>query len=370
MKVVLEMDNWEKEKEQTVKTIFTCGTFILDDISFSGRPLNCVINGLSLPANSNFRLLPRSKTYKNATIKQIAKKIVKRTPGIKLSYSGAEIKIEEIEQNKETDCAFLSSLCQKYGLAMKMYNRKIVIFDIASYEKKKAVKTIKETDMISWSYNSTIDGTYTGATFSYSNPDSKDTINVTVGSKTRLYSMNTQASSKKDAELQAMAKVNAENRKIETLTVTILAKTSLIASHCVKIKGLGKIDGKYYIDQIKHNIGDSGYTMQLSLHRVQKLLQATQKNTKETVVNNKNSKASQSGNTNNAGSSGAGSQYTVVSGDTLWGIAKRFLGAGNRCGEIYNANSSVIEEAAKSHGKANSSNGHWIYPGTVLNIPG
>lgn len=368
MKVALEMENWEKEKEQTVKTKFTCGTFILDDISFSGRPLTCVINGLSLPANSNFRLLPRSKTYKNTTIKQIAKKIVKRTPGIKLSYSGKNINIEEIEQNKETDCAFLSSLCQKYDLAMKMYNRKIVIFDIASYEKKKAVKTINETDMINWSYNSTIDGTYTGATFSYSDPDSKDTINVTVGTKKRLYSMNTQASSQKDAELQALAKVNSENRKIETLTVTIMAKTGLIASHCVKIKGLGKIDGKYYIDQLKHSIGSSGYTMQLSLHRVQKILEATQKNTKVEVVKNKNSKSGDS--SKNNGTGGAGSQYTVVSGDTLWGIAKKFLGAGNKYGEIYKANSSVIEETAKKHGKTSSSNGHWIYPGTVLNIPG
>lgn len=61
--------------------------------------------------------------------------------------------------------------------------------------------------------------------------------------------------------------------------------------------------------------------------------------------------------------------YTVVSGDSLWAIAKKQLGSGARYTEIYNLNSSVIESTAKSHGRASSSNGHWIYPGTVLTLP-
>ena len=68
--------------------------------------------------------------------------------------------------------------------------------------------------------------------------------------------------------------------------------------------------------------------------------------------------------------SGACSTYTVVSGDTLWAIAKRYLGSGTRYTEIYNANSGIIESTAKAHGKSSSSNGHWIWPGEVLTIPG
>ncbi len=62
--------------------------------------------------------------------------------------------------------------------------------------------------------------------------------------------------------------------------------------------------------------------------------------------------------------------YKVKSGDTLWGIAKRYYGDGNRWPEIYGANSEVIENAAKQHQRASSSNGWWIYPDTVLNIKG
>jgi LysM repeat protein len=61
--------------------------------------------------------------------------------------------------------------------------------------------------------------------------------------------------------------------------------------------------------------------------------------------------------------------YTIKSGDTLWGIAKSKLGSGSRYTEIYNLNKSTIEAAAKQHGRASSSNGNWIWPGTVLQLP-
>ena len=49
--------------------------------------------------------------------------------------------------------------------------------------------------------------------------------------------------------------------------------------------------------------------------------------------------------------------YTVVSGDTLWGIAKRYYGNGAQYPKIYNANKNII------------SNPNLIYPGQRLVIP-
>lgn len=66
----------------------------------------------------------------------------------------------------------------------------------------------------------------------------------------------------------------------------------------------------------------------------------------------------------------AESTYTVVKGDNLWDIAKIKLGDGLRMGEIYQLNRDTIEAEAKRHGLASSSNGRWIYPGTVLKLPG
>lgn len=62
------------------------------------------------------------------------------------------------------------------------------------------------------------------------------------------------------------------------------------------------------------------------------------------------------------------SSYTVKKGDSLWLIAKKYLGSGNKWKTIYNANKDIIEKTAKKYGKTGSANGHWIYPGTKLKI--
>lgn len=62
--------------------------------------------------------------------------------------------------------------------------------------------------------------------------------------------------------------------------------------------------------------------------------------------------------------------YTVKKGDNLWNIAREMYGgSGADWTKIMDANKDAIEETARKHGKANSDNGHWIYPGQVLEIP-
>jgi nucleoid-associated protein YgaU len=71
--------------------------------------------------------------------------------------------------------------------------------------------------------------------------------------------------------------------------------------------------------------------------------------------------------TSSASTSSKGT-YTIVSGDTLWGIASKKCGGGANWTKLYDANSSTIEAAAKSHGKSSSDHGHWIWPGTTLQL--
>lgn len=65
----------------------------------------------------------------------------------------------------------------------------------------------------------------------------------------------------------------------------------------------------------------------------------------------------------------SGGTHTVVSGDTLWGIAKQKYGNGGQYPKVYNTNKGTIEASAKKHGKSSSNNGNWIYPGDVYTLP-
>lgn len=342
LKAQIAMANWEQEGQVKV---LKCGDFTIDDVSFTGPNLACSIGAVSMPANADFKSTNKSKTWTNATIKEIASEIAKAA-GITLYYEAASIKIEEIEQSNTPNSSFLLSLCEKYGLAIKIFNNKLVIFDESKYEAKNSVATIHANEMLSWSYNSTLDGTYTGAKLSYTNPNSDETITVQVGSSERLYVINSKADSQYDAELQAMAKVNSVNKKMNTMEIKIMANTAIIASSVVSVEGLGKLDGKYYVDKVKHTVG-TAYTMNLSLHRIQAGIKP------KSVVE----------------ADTDGTNYIVKPGDTLWGLAKTYYGSGIKYVKIYEANKTIIEETAKAHGYPSSNNGWWIFPGTPLTIP-
>ena len=344
------LKNWTgSEKKKT----FKCGSFTIDDISFSGRPLSCSIGAVSAPANEDFKTTKKSKTWKNTNIKEIASKIASNA-GITLHYEAGTIQISEIEQD-EADSSFLYSLCEKYGLAMKVYNNKLIIFDEERYEAKPNVATISEKDIIgSWSYNTTLLGYYTGAKISYTDPDNSNTYSVEVGTKGRVYEFNSQVDNKYDAELQATAKMKQANKSVTTMSIKIVANTAIIASSVIEIVDLGKINGRYYVDKVKHNVGSSGYYMNLTLHKIQ------------TKVATKSAKAAADAVSNSSRT------HTVKAGDTLWAISKTYYGNENILNNIEKivvANKAVLDAEARKYGHTDSRNGYWIFPGTVLVIP-
>lgn len=79
---------------------------------------------------------------------------------------------------------------------------------------------------------------------------------------------------------------------------------------------------------------------------------------RQVKVNVSTAKATVNNTTTRVDNTSSSKTYTVVKGDCLWNIAKKFYGSGSKYTVIYNANKSVI-----------GSNPNLIYPGQVLTIP-
>ena len=122
--VKINLKNWRKKSSEEV---FNCGNFIMDDISFSGRPLSCVLSAVSVPAMDDFKALPRTNTWEKTTVRDIAARIADAAC-VTLVYEADDIQVEELEQSKQTDSAFLYGLAEKYGLGMKVYNHMITSY--------------------------------------------------------------------------------------------------------------------------------------------------------------------------------------------------------------------------------------------------
>lgn len=331
-----------------------CGEFEVDDVSASGPPASSSIKAVSIPRSEAFNEEERTKNWEDITVREIAAEIAGRA-GINLFYQADDIAVHSMEQDKQTDCKFLYSVCEKYGLAMKVFAGKIVIFDEARYESAGAVDTLRYEDFSRYSYNSTLAGTYTGAKISYTDPGTGEDHIVMVGGGSRIKEINEEADSAGDARRKAVASLNNANKKDTTFSGTVMARRTLIASCCVNIAGFGTPDGTYYLDKVETKIGGNGASQQsLTMHRVGYRMDDA------TVLLDVQPQAEPSGD---------GSSYTVVKGDTLWTIAQQHLGSPLRYAEIYNLNKEVIEAAAQGRGKKDSSNGHWLFQGTELRIP-
>lgn len=332
-----------------------CGSFEVDDISMSGPPPSCTIGAVSIPRSTAFNEEERTKNWEEVTVKEIAEEIASRA-GISLHYEAEDIPVWSMEQDKQTDCKFLYSVCEKYGLAMKVFAERIVIFDEAAYETAPPVIELKYEDFAAgYRYKTTLEGTYTGAKIAYSDPTTGEDHIVTVGGGDRIKEINEEADSAADAQKKAIAALNNANKNDTTFSGTVMAKRELIASRCISISGFGVPDGIYYLDKVVTKVSGGGASQQsIEAHKVgYRMDNATvliDEVTEEIEVEE--------------------GEYTVVKGDTLWKIAKQTLGTPTRYAEIYDLNKAVIEEAAQGKGKKNSSNGHWLIPGIALKIPG
>ena len=261
--------NWERPG---ISSAIDCGTFCCDDRNFS-FPLNstATINGTSVPEKQAFRSTQRSKTWKDITVREIARRIAQRYK-LTLVYDAATIKIKSMEQSQKDDCSFLKELTDEYGLYIKVYAGKIIIYDAARYEAKKSVAVIRYDEVESGDYNSTLTGTYTGAVIKYTNGSDKKEYTYKIGSGNRILTINEKVDSLTDARIKAKARLAEENRKAETIRLTIASPSrKFYASGCFTFKDAQEMSGKYFIDKVVHKVDAAGgYTAEIEAHKVVK----------------------------------------------------------------------------------------------------
>lgn len=268
--------NWEKEGKDKK---LSCGIFVLDNIKYSGGPLVAQFGCLAIPANGSFQTRERTKTWKEVTVHGIAKEITRKY-GLRLDCYGPDVKINSIEQSQKTDSAFLYEICDTYGMSMKVYNNSVVIYDQTSLEKKRTVAELDRESFVddSWEFEDSLVGIYTGARISYKSGNDSEEISVYVGMKgenaagSRVLKIDETADSVSDAYHKAAAKVNRSNESATKLSGEIWPNPKICAGATVMIKGMGKANGKYFVEKSTTEVSDSGTKQNVEMHRCQKRL--------------------------------------------------------------------------------------------------
>jgi uncharacterized protein len=257
--------DWDSKKSMKRKL----GYFEIDEISTSGPPNKVEVRGISVPESSSLRGKERTRAWEKASLKKVVQDIAKKNK-LKLYFS---VQVEAIptydrlEQQNETDLAFLMRICNEASLALKIANQTIYIFDEARLERDGAVTTISRLDhrLKSWNGNDTLTGIYKACTVSYTNPKTKKTYKYTFTppkppKTNKILYVNEEVTSQAAAIRLAKAKLRAENKNATTFSLVLAGFLNLYAGQTINLKDFGAFDGKYIITSFSGKLGSNSET--------------------------------------------------------------------------------------------------------------
>ena len=260
------------------------GLFEIDEITSSGMPSEVCIKAVSVPDNNNLRGVERTRSWEKAELKSIANDIAGGA-GLELLYDAKDYNptIDRAKQSEQSDLSFLYKLCADHGLALKICNNQLVIFDEADYEAADAVaqllkpgniaadgaKTIKHLKR--YSLSSKVRDVYKACHVKYQEGKDKQKIEATFTApdKTdgKTLEVNEQVSSIADAERLAKKRLREKNSAEISGSFDIIGCPELAAAAVIQLSGFGVFDGKYILTQVRHEIGSGGYTTGVDMRR-------------------------------------------------------------------------------------------------------
>lgn len=259
------------------------GVFEIDEITVSGYPSEVKIKAVSVPDDNTLRGEEHTRSWEDAELKTIAADIASAA-GMELYFDTEENpKIERAEQTEESDLAFLLSLCGDYGLALKVADGQIIIFDEAKREAADTLITFVKPGgayteaegmtflphLISWSITSKLRDTFAACHVVYQKSQTKETIEATFtapGRTGKTLQIKEQAETVAEAERLAKKRLREKNKDEITASITLPGSFHCAAGMTSMLKGFGAFDGKYIITEAEHSVG-GGYTTAVRLRR-------------------------------------------------------------------------------------------------------
>lgn len=260
------------------------GLFEIDEITSSGPPSTAQIRAVSVPDNNMLRGVERSRSWEKTQLKVIANDIAE-TAEMKLYWDTEENPIlDRAEQTEQSDLAFLFGLCKDQGLALKISDSQIIIFDEEKYEAAPALITVVKPGTVytaapemlylqarlGYNLRTKIRDTYAACKVSYQQGQTKEKIEglYTAEGKTgKTLQVSEQVESVAEALRLAKKRLREKNKDEVTGSFPLVGNFNLAAGITVNLLGFGYFDGKYLITRASHEVGGSGYQTNIDVRR-------------------------------------------------------------------------------------------------------
>ena len=189
------------EEKENETNFLDLGTFYVDEPTFENNRLN--LKCLALPLDQNIRDQKNSVAWERITLKELVTQIASKHEMNAEIYADDEF-FERLDQNQETDLAFINRVVKETGLNMKVSDDKIIIFDDEEMEKNDTIEifNINDERIRSFSLKKKNKEIYDNVEVSYYDPDKKKVIKETITKKEleKRNQVTTESSEEKSSE--------------------------------------------------------------------------------------------------------------------------------------------------------------------------
>ena len=187
------------------------GTFYVDEPTFEDHKLT--LKCLALPLDQNIRDQKNSVAWESITLKELVTRIANKHE-MNTEIYAENVFFERLDQNQETDLAFINRVIKEIGLNMKVSDDKIIIFDDEEMEKNDTIEVfnIKDYRIRSFSLKKKNKEIYDKVEVSYYDPDKKKVVKEII-TKEELDKRNQVTTEEKESKNKDNKKNNKKSQK-------------------------------------------------------------------------------------------------------------------------------------------------------------
>lgn len=202
------------EELETETNFLDLGTFYVDEPTFEDHKLT--LKCLALPLDQNIRDQKNSVAWEKVTLKELVMQIADKHE-MNAELYAENVFFERLDQNKETDLAFINRVVKEIGLNMKVSDDKIIIFDDEEMEKNDTIEVfnIKDYRIRSFSLKKKNKEIYDKVEVSYYDPDKKKVVKeiITKEELDKRNEVTTRDSEEKESKAKDSKKTNKKSQK-------------------------------------------------------------------------------------------------------------------------------------------------------------
>ena len=202
------------EELETETNFLDLGTFYVDEPTFEDHKLT--LKCLALPLDQNIRDQKNSVAWERVTLKELVMQIANKHE-MNAEIYAENVFFERLDQNKETDLAFINRVVKEIGLNMKVSDDKIIIFDDEEMEKNDTIEVfnIKDYRIRSFSLKKKNKEIYDKVEVSYYDPDKKKVVKeiITKEELDKRNEVTTRDSEEKESKAKDSKKTNKKSQK-------------------------------------------------------------------------------------------------------------------------------------------------------------